>query len=190
MIELECGEGDSHEFLHIASRLIAGAATVTDLPPRYGVWIVRVDGFFGRAWLGFRGKILGQAGVHNRSLKTDLAIPPFHTDRVLSVRFFSRDTAGEWIRSCPPFPRCLSRMSSAHNVRNNIYINGVYAWYSARSEEVSKGAVMVYAIKDGPNAAWYTMWEDKPPWKLVQNVGIAVRTCRHFINIGTHSAAI
>ena len=59
----------------------------------------------------------------------------------------------------------------------------VYAWYSTDSEVESKGAVMVYAIKNGPNAAWYTMWENKPPWKLVQNIGIAPRTCRHFINL-------
>ena len=32
MIDLEVREGDSHEFLHLASRLIAGAAVASDLP--------------------------------------------------------------------------------------------------------------------------------------------------------------
>jgi hypothetical protein len=62
MIELEAGEGDSHEFLHVASRLIAGAAMATGLPVGRGLWVARVDGFFGQAWLGFRGKLFGQAG--------------------------------------------------------------------------------------------------------------------------------
>jgi hypothetical protein len=130
------------------------------------------------------------AGYRNRSLKDDLAIPPFYTDRVLSVRYFTHNYDGGWGRSKPPFPRSLSVVTSKDNVNSKIYLPGVYAWYSTDSEEASKGAVMVYAIKkSAPNAAWYTMWENRPPWKLVQNIGIAVRTCRHFINLGaTHAA--
>jgi hypothetical protein len=190
MIELETDKGDSHEFLHLASQLITGAAIATDLPPVYGVWIARVDGFFGRSWLGFRGKLLGMAGCRNRSLKDDLAIPPFYSDRVLSVRYFARNDDGEWVRSKLPFSRSLSVVSSKYNVNSKIHLPGVYAWYSTGSEEKSKGALMAYAIKkSAPNAAWYTMWENKPPWKLVQNIGIGVRTCRHFINLGaTHAA--
>jgi hypothetical protein len=60
MIELDVGDGDGHEFLHIASRLISGAAIASDLPRYYGLWVARVEGFFGRSWLGFRGKLLGQ----------------------------------------------------------------------------------------------------------------------------------
>ncbi|MDA1014870.1 MAG: hypothetical protein O3A00_10520 [Planctomycetota bacterium] len=186
MIELDEDNGDSHEFLQIASRLISGAAIASDLPVQYGLWVARVDGFFGRTWLGFRGKLFGQVGVHNRSLKDDLAFPPFHTDRVLSVRYFVRDEHNELVRTEPPFSRSLSRISSTDNVNGKIHLKGVCAWYSTESETTSKGAVMVYAIKDGPNAAWYTTWENKPPWKLVQNIGIAPRTCRHFINLGTH----
>lgn len=190
MIELETGRGDSHEFLHLASQLITGAAIATDLPPIYGVWVARVDGFFGRSWLGFRGKLLGMAGYRNRSLQDDLAIPPFYTSRVLSVCYFARTEHGDWVRKRPPISRSMSVASSKHNVHSKIHLSGVYAWYSTDSERESKGAVMVYAIKKSPpNAAWYTMWENNPPWKLVQNIGIAVRTCRHFINLGATPAA-
>jgi hypothetical protein len=190
MIELHVGDGDSHEFLHVASRLIAGATIASDLPRNFGLWVARVDGFFGQAWLGFRGKLLGQVGFRNRSLKDDLPLPPFHPDRVLSVRYFVRNADHDLVGTSPPFTRSLSCHSSADNVNRRISLKGVYAWYSSGSGETSKGAVMVYVIKDGPNAAWYTLWENKPPWKLTQNVGIATRTCRHFINLGTRRPAI
>jgi len=168
MIELETGKGDSHEFLHLASKLIEGAAIVSDPPPRRGVWVARVDGFFGQAWLGFRGKLLGQLGVRNRSFKDDLALPRFYYDRILSVRYFTRDDRGGFTRAEPPWPRWLGCGSSKRNVNRDIVLQGAYAWYSTGSEDTGKGAVMVYAIKEGPNAAWYTMWENKPPWRLTR----------------------
>jgi hypothetical protein len=189
MIELECGTGDSHEFLHLASRMIAGAANASKLPLEYGIWVARVDGFFGRTWLGFRGKLLGQVGVRNRSLKSDLAIPPFTSKRVLSVRYFSRGSGGDWMRRRPPFSRTLSVVSSKDNVSRKIHLPGLYAWYSTDSEDKSKGALMAYAIRDGSNAAWYTMWENRHPWKLVQHIGISPRTCRHFLNLGSPERA-
>jgi hypothetical protein len=190
MIELECGKGDSHEFLHIASRLITGAAIATELPEHYGVWVARVNGFFGRTWLGFRGKFIGQFGMHNRSLSSDLAMPPFFFKRVQSVRYFTRDTTGEWIRSQLPFPRSLSVVTSKDNVNRKIHLKGLYAWYSTGSEDDEKGALMVYAIRPRSNAAWYTMWEKGTQWKLVQHIGIAPRTVRHFINLGTHESSV
>ena len=190
MIELDGDNRDSHEFLHTASRLIAGAAISSNLPLKYGLWVAHVEGFFGRRWLGFRGKLLGQVGVHNRSLKDDLPLPPFHPGRILSVRYFMRTEQNDVVPAELPFSRSLSCYSSAENVNRRIHLKGVYAWYSSGTADLSTGAVMVYAVRGRPNAAWYTMWENAPPWKLTQHVGIATRTVRHFINLGTRVGAI
>jgi hypothetical protein len=188
MIELETADNDSHEFLHIASRLIAGAAVASDLST---IWAVHLKGFFGQAWLGFRGKILGSVGSHNRSLHDDLARPPFDSKRVLSVRCFLRHEDGSFRQSDLPYPTTMTVGSSNINaIYGKIGVKRLYAWYSSNTASLSKGAIMVYAIKDGRNAAWYTAWENRPPWTIVRNVGIATRTCRHFINLGTHPSAV
>ena len=93
------------------------------------------------------------------------------------------------MRRQPPFSRSLSVVSSKENVDRKIHLSGLYAWYSTASEDKSKGSLMVYAIRDGSNAAWYTMWENRNPWKLVQNIGISPRTCRHFLNLGSPERA-
>jgi hypothetical protein len=191
MIELEVREGDSHEFLHLASRLIAGAAIASNLPPKDGLRVIQIDGFFGRKWLGFR-RLRFRARclrVHNRSLKSDLGLPPFYFDRILSSLDFARNESGLFVRAYPASsePICVV---PGHVGGCETLSRGVHAWYSGGSGISAKGAVMVYAVKDGPSAAWYTSWDNRPPWKLLQSVGISARTCRHFINLGTQPKTV
>lgn len=85
MLELESTAADDGSFLDLVSRLIAGAADASRLSD---LFVCHIDHWFGPRWLGFRGKVVGAAGVHNRRLTADLAPPPFHPHRILSVRAY------------------------------------------------------------------------------------------------------
>src|SRR5687767_7333422 len=47
-------------------------------------YVVKIDNWFGKRWLGFSGKTLGAAGVR----KEKLTLPPFIPSRVVSQRRF------------------------------------------------------------------------------------------------------
>ena len=48
-------------------------------------FVVKIDHWFGKRWLGFSGKAIGKLGVRKRKL----TLPPFIPSRVMSVRRFT-----------------------------------------------------------------------------------------------------
>src|SRR5882672_4353063 len=72
---------DDSKFVKWLDSIIAGAFQELRATQLY---VVKVDNWFGKRWLGFSGKSLGAIGVAKR----DLTIPPFIPSRIVSeVRF-------------------------------------------------------------------------------------------------------
>ncbi|MEP6360801.1 MAG: hypothetical protein ABJ287_00315, partial [Balneola sp.] len=50
-------------------------------------YLIKIDNWFDKKWLGFSGKILGAVGI----AKSDLTIPPFVPNRIIYEKFYSKN---------------------------------------------------------------------------------------------------
>jgi hypothetical protein len=171
MLELEANANDDPAFLHLAGRLITGAARAYTFST---LVIVHINHWFGARWLGFCGKLLGAASVRSRRLTGPLTPPPFHPHRIHSVREYRLTEAQtyeyqgdvRWLHGYWP---------SQANIYRTFPRNRLYAWYSGHTAESDKGVVMVYLVQSNWNAAWYVAFDKTPQWHLTQTLAIAPR---------------
>jgi hypothetical protein len=171
MLKLEASAVDDPAFLDLASRLIAGAARVNGFT---ALVVAHIDHWFGPRWLGFRGKLLGAAGVRSHRLTGTLAPPPFHPHRVRSVREYPLAESGAF--ECRGDVRWLHGFrTSQANIDRHMWQGQFYAWYSGDTAGTGKGVVMAYPIHRKWSAAWYVGFDRVPEWHLSQTVAIAPR---------------
>lgn len=180
MIELNFTQDDDVDFIKTSSNLIEGCAIKNDICRLH---IVHIDNWFGERWLGFKGKYIGAAGCHSRSLKEALVIPPFHPNRVLSEdEYIITNTAIEK-RPVDDNKVLHYYRTSGENLDMTITNDGIYAWYSAKTSKNSQGSVMIYIVDNGKYSAFYTMFEKKECWKLVRSTGISQNECYDLMNL-------
>ncbi len=72
---------DDSEFLDFVDATVVGVEEAINTKQTY---VVKIDNWFGKRWLGFSGKALGALGVRI----TKLTLPAFTPSRVLSQRRF------------------------------------------------------------------------------------------------------
>lgn len=140
----------------IAARMLAvGVAVQTgsDL-----VVVVSIRRWFGDAWLGFKGKLIGALGVRT-DLQRDLSllkVPPFHPNRVIKTTALAR-CAGEWVPATAP--RLHEDRTSETNTR--ITLTGlvgagvVVVWWSVDDEHRPTRMSLMIARTGEPNDAAY-----------------------------------
>lgn len=88
MIQIRTDQGDAAGFIANVDLLLRGITT-TQAPK--DLILIRIDNWFGPKWLRFSGKILGAAGLWNKTL----TVPPFVPNRVVSERRLSAPTYDE-----------------------------------------------------------------------------------------------
>lgn len=180
MIELEAGATDDPGFLAVAGRLIAGAARAGQMPV---VYAIHIDHWFGDRWLGFRGKMLGIAGVRSRSLRDHLGVPPFHPHRVLSSRTYVFEPEARRFEFRHAREPVNGPRTSEENLKHILWRRGLYAWYSGDTVATRTGVVMAYAVAEGYRFGWHATFESKPEWRLTKSVGIAPRRIAELIEL-------
>ena len=168
LIPLQKDESDDVSFIDIASRLVTASATFNKLPM---VYTIHVDNWFGDRWLGFRGKLLGIAGVRNRTLKRSLVLPPFHPHRVLGGTEYHLSDAGHY-EERGDLSSLHKHQPSQENLDRPIRRHTLYAWYSGNTIDTRKGVVMVYFSTPELTKAWYVMFNGDADWRLDRHIGI------------------
>jgi hypothetical protein len=130
------------------------------------LYVLKVDNWFGKRWLGFSGKALGAFGVR----KSELTTPPFIPSRIVSQHRFVR---GE--RDVLKRPRIHVFQRSGENVNRkveHVAPGATLFWYSGQSTENGRGSVMAY-VNVGPEYwPWYVGVECSPVCRVVERVGI------------------
>jgi hypothetical protein len=184
MIDLNITKEDDVGFVDIASNLLAGGSIKNDMRRLH---VVHVDNWFGERWLGFRGKVLGAAGRHSRSLKETLVVPPFHPNRVLSeCEYVVCETCVEK-RAVESSKGLHYDRESGENLNMKMREDGVYVWYSGNTVKNSQGAVMIYVVNHGEYFGMYMMFEKREGWKLVRSAGISRKECYELIELANVS---
>ena len=143
MFEIISQPGDDPAFLKIVCQFAKYAAKQHSLAL---VLAIRIDHWFGENWLGFQGKILGAAGVHNRLLSDDLVVPPFHPNRVKAITRLDRTESGAFTSMQVPVEAIHAKRTCESNTRNYIRDSGIYCWYSGDTDKTSSASLMVYVV--------------------------------------------
>ncbi len=170
MLDLEATTNDDAGFLAVAG-LLVGGGTIADNAHR--LTAIHIDHWFGDRWLGFRGKMLGIAGVGSWSLRRELGVPPFHPHRVLSTREYQVIPESRRFEYRGETNRVHGTRTSESNLNRSLCVRGLYAWYSGDTINTRTGAVMVYVVAPRYRFGWYAMFENKAEWCLTKSVGIA-----------------
>lgn len=142
-------------------------------PPR--LVFIQIDHWFGRKWLGFKGKLLGALGVHadvSDSDRITLPKPPFSPTRVQSSKSFVPN-GNEWE---------YDREFGMHEKKNggafrNINRRGLYCWYSGGTVTNTHGSLMVYDVNEIGANGWYIGFALKNDWQLVDTVNVSRDEC-------------
>lgn len=168
---------DDPDFVAVVSAFVSHYA---ELYAHSRVKVIQIDNWFGERWLGFAGKMLGIAGVRNRSLHTPLPAPPFRPNRVVSCHDFDRTTDGTYTRSPGDF-------SALHAEKNggvfwHLYRPGLYCWYSGSTRANSTGCLMVYDVTRVPEGktgydAWYVQFDKKDDWEVTKCRNVSSQEC-------------
>jgi hypothetical protein len=163
---------DDPEFIRIVDSLVRREIASSE-PAR--VYLSPIDHWFGRRWYGFKGKMLGIAGVHSVGEGARLVIPPFHPHRVKTETCFERRDSGEYIELYT-FRRLAVTQPSPRNFNRFIKDfaeTSVMLWYSGDTAEIDHGSAMLYASTADRDRGWYvSLAKQDGQWRLEDEIGM------------------
>ena len=181
MIDLHTTETDDDIFISVVAMLVENFCKKYTLR---NIHTIHIDNWFGDKWLGFRGKLLGAAGVRDKDFDSKLVLPPFNPARVLDTTTYNVKNNIVTTSHKRDLHVC---QSSESNLDNYEYGFGLFIWYSAGTKFNSQGSIMIHykehPIRDIPNcedaymigkpkcAAYYIMLERKTNWALSKIIG-------------------
>jgi len=174
MFELQVLDGNDPEFIRLVSRVGIGAARIAGVA-RLGV--IRIDHWFSEQWVGFRGKVVGAAGVREYLGRSgmDWRVPPFHPHRVVSETYYELPPDGPPRGPLEPATRLHTWRSSESNTRlrlASVAEPGVYIWFNSDSLATRRGSLLAYTCADGNASGWYVGFEKDDDWRFTSRVEI------------------
>jgi hypothetical protein len=166
---------DDPQYLEWVEAVITGVdeALKTDL-----FFVVKIDNWFGKGWLGFSGKTLGALGFR----KEKLTLPPFIPARVVSQHRFGQAGTDPGHRK-----RLHIWQRSGENLQRytEIVLKGASAyWYSGRSASNGRASFMAYVSTPKGHWPWYVSLRCKETWQVVECIGIGIQELDAFIYRG------
>ena len=138
-------------------------------------YVVKIDHWFGKRWLGFSGKFLGAVGMR----KSRLTLPPFVPSRVVSQRRF----VSTGVRSRPR-RRLHVWQRSGENLQRYTEIvvhDSTIFWYSGGTAERDRASFMAYVLTNEGHWPWYVGLRRTDSWRVVEAHGISPIELREFV---------
>jgi hypothetical protein len=168
-------ETDDSGYLDWVEATVAGVEHAIKTNQSY---VVKIDNWFGKRWLGFSGKALGAFGVR----KKKLTLPPFIPSRVVSQRrFFEGDAPRGRHKRLHAWQRSgenLQRYTEIVLHRSNAF------WYSGRTASNDRGSFMAYLSTPNGHWPWYVSLRRDETWRVVECVGIGAPELETFTRRG------
>src|SRR5207244_3454793 len=120
---------------------------------------------------------LGLTGVSDVAWQDEwrekVTIPPFNPKRVLSSKFFKKQSTGNQ-RIKKKIHRFRSCFDNLHNRIEDYTADGLIVWYSSHSKENQRGSLMMYRVQDKQVHTWYATIENKNGWEITKTKGIGL----------------
>jgi hypothetical protein len=156
-------EGDDFGYLAWVECMIR---SVNRSVPPDRIFVVKIDNWFGRRWLGFSGKATGAVGMR----KKRLTLPPFIPSRVVSQYMYSRMN-----RKAGRQPGLHVYQRSGENLQRYADVlvpdDSVF-WYCGRSARNDRASFMAYVSTPDGHWPWYVGLQRASTWRIVESVGI------------------
>jgi hypothetical protein len=164
---LEAGPGDDVGFLGYVEAVVDRVAALR-VP---GIYVTRIDGWFGERWVGFSGKTLGMAGVHHRE---DFNIPPFVPSRVVSSTFL-KSSLGGYTPATAPVQLHISQRSESNLRRKLVALapSDALVWFSSESRRDGRGSVLAYVPTGETHEPWFLELVREDDWRIVKSLGVS-----------------
>jgi len=192
MFSFEPSEDDAPAFLERVRHIVSGAVRThrTD-----EVYIVRIDNWFDRKWLGFSGigkfEFPGGWWRFETALyevrKDKLTLPPFTLNRVRSRRRFIWNAyAGRFVRAHLRHRLHFGR-PSCKNLNEPISRIGpavTFVWYSGNTAKNDRGSLMIYVHRNDLCVAWHASMTQGSQWRPTAVTGLSREELAHFEETG------
>lgn len=147
------------------------------------LYVIKIDNWFGRRWLGFAGKVFGALGV--RKPRNKITLPPFIPSRVVyEQRFTRRRNSPAYVPAVPIRPLHI-RQESGENLQRrleNQVPQAALFWYSGDSKNSGRGSLMAYIPTPEEYLVWYLGASRDAGWKVVERAGDVTRELPNFGN--------
>jgi len=176
-IQLEATAIDDPAFVGLVSLFVSHYADACEAPV---VHVVHIDNWFGDRWLGFRGKIMGAAGVRNRNVNDcTLPAPPFKPSRIESALEFHRDTDSQYT----VVSDSIAGLHADKPGSEFWYLTrpGIYSWYSGSTKTNTTGSLMVYEVTREGSSGWYIGFDRNPDWRPITAKNVSLEECEAII---------
>ena len=159
-------ETDDPVFVEHILRIIKGVLSQSS---SRDVWIVKLNNWFDHKWLGF----WGHGPYSNQVSLKPLRLPSFHPNRILSERYWARNTDGEL-----HLPKTVKDLHPKEYTGwepplNTLTESGVMIWFSGNSKQNGRGSLMVYVIEKMNSSAWYASFSRNKSWAALRLKGIS-----------------
>lgn len=165
------GPDDDWHYVEWVEAVVAGVVRSTDSERWF---VVKIDNWFGKRWLGFSGKTVGALGVR----KEKLTLPPFIPSRVVSQYQYRR--AGTHPGRHPGLHVYQPSGENLHRYLDVVVQNGSVFWYSGRSASNDRASFMAYVSTPDGHWPWYVGLQRAPTWRIVEAVGIGIPELESF----------
>ncbi len=164
-MKLKSTKSDDPAFVRLIASILDSA--VAESTPDI-VTVIQIKNWFDQKWLNFSGKVLGAFGIW----KSELTVPPFHPNRVIS-QTVSRLTDGQYEEFEAP-PLHVLQPSSANLSRKMRHQteSGVFAWWTSNTVENDQGSLMVYTQIEDESFTWFLGFQKIDDWKINKYIGI------------------
>ena len=181
LIQIETTAIDDIAFVRLVSRFVNH---YVDACESSQVYLVHVDNWFGERWLGFRGKVLGAAGVRNRHVNDcELPAPPFKPSRIESALEFHR-------QSDVQYDVVSDSMAGLHADKPGDAFwypkrPRIYCWYSGNTLVNTNGSLMIYDVTRDGSSGWYIGFARNRTWQPTTTKNMSMEECKAILN-GSH----
>jgi hypothetical protein len=162
---------DDPEFLDWVESVVVGVEKRFKTDQTF---VVKIDNWFGKRWLGFSGKTLGALGVR----KTKLTLPPFIPSRVVSqFRFWREGFHPGRQRGLHVYQRSGENLQ--RYVEVVVHDSNIF-WYSGNSLKHDRASFMAYVSTPDGHWPWYVGLQRTENWRVVEAVGIGTPELKAF----------
>lgn len=147
------------------------------------LFVIRVDNWFDRKWLGFSGKVphtftygdglVAFAGTQpiwsRKGAPSETTFPPFVPNRI--VRETHLKAADGWVSRTSHSERVhsLEKVPSRTNLDRKIlslFKDALFIWFSSKSEANGRGTIMIYHVGDGNRGGFWSSYLRKERWQV------------------------
>jgi hypothetical protein len=173
MIQISRLSSDAPEFLARVGVILDRIAATHPLQ----IYVIRIDNWFGKKWIGFAGKALGAMGI---GYQEDLVLPPFVPNRVIDQACYEYSPEAGTYRNQGRGTDVHVRQPSRDNFRRKLstfFPGAALLWFSGNSGPNGRGSILAYVPTSAGHEPWFAEFRSDRRWRVTEVIGLTAAEC-------------